>query len=140
LGGYPRLSLADARDRAEQLLRDAAKGISPREREAEELREAQVERLNTFRAVAAAFIEDHAKNLRTRGEMQRVLNVDLLPAWGDRPIASITRRVLIAHCSLSCVTRSLFLCSRAMFKSSSERLPWVSIPRRFSSLLASATS
>ena len=91
LGGYPRLSLADARDRAEQLLRDAAKGILPREREAEELREAQAERLNTFRAVAAAFIEDHAKNLRTRGEMQRVLNVDLLPAWGDRPIASITR-------------------------------------------------
>src|SRR3990170_904989 len=34
----------------------------------------------------------------------------------------------------------LFLCSRAMFKSSSERLPSVSIPRRFSSVLASATS
>lgn len=40
--------------------------------------------------------------------------------------------VLIAHRSLSCVKRSLFLCSRAMFKSSSERLPWVSIPRCFS--------
>jgi hypothetical protein len=35
---------------------------------------------------------------------------------------------------------ALFLCSRAIFKSSSERLPSVSIPRRFSSVLASATS
>jgi integrase len=34
---------------------------------------------------------DHAKNLRTRAEMQRKLNVELLPHWGDRPIASITR-------------------------------------------------
>jgi hypothetical protein len=34
----------------------------------------------------------------------------------------------------------LFLSSRAIFKSSSERLPSVSIPRRFSSALASATS
>jgi len=48
--------------------------------------------------------------------------------------------VLIVYCSLSCVTRSLFLCSRTMFKSSSERLPSVSIPRRCSSFLASATS
>jgi hypothetical protein len=35
---------------------------------------------------------------------------------------------------------ALFLCSRTITKSSSERLPSVSIPRRFSSVLASATS
>jgi hypothetical protein len=29
--------------------------------------------------------------LRTRGEMQRKLDVELLPHWADRPIASITR-------------------------------------------------
>lgn len=34
---------------------------------------------------------DHAKNLRTRDELQRVINVDLLPVWGDKPIASIPR-------------------------------------------------
>jgi integrase len=91
LGFYPRVSLADARGRAEQLLRDAAKGISPEDRDAEEQREAQAERLNSFRAVAAEFMEDHAKNLRTRDEMQRMIKTDLLPAWGDRPISSITR-------------------------------------------------
>jgi len=91
MGFYPRISLADARGRADQVLRDAAKGISPEGREAEQQREAQAERLNSFRAVAAEFMEDHAKNLRTRGEMQRMLTADLLPAWGDRPISSITR-------------------------------------------------
>ena len=49
-------------------------------------------------------------------------------------------KLFIAQCSLSCATRSLFLCSRAIFNSSSERLPLVSIPRRFSSILASETS
>ena len=34
---------------------------------------------------------DHAKDLRTKTEMQRIINVDLLPAWGDKPIAAITR-------------------------------------------------
>lgn len=91
LGFYPRSSLADARAQAEQVLRDAAKGISPKDRDAEEQRQAQAERLNSFRAVAAEFMEDHAKNLRTRYEVQRMINVDLLPAWGDRPISSITR-------------------------------------------------
>src|SRR4026208_2414288 len=56
LGFYPRISLADARGRAEQVLRDAAKGISPEGREAEQQREAQAERLNSFRAVAAEFM------------------------------------------------------------------------------------
>ena len=91
LGAYPKLSLADARDQAERILRDAAKGISPKDREAEDRRKAQAERLNTFASVATEFMADHAKNLRTRDELQRVINVDLLPAWGDKPIASITR-------------------------------------------------
>ena len=91
LGAYPKLSLADARDQAERIIKDAAKGISPKDREAEDRRKAQADRLNTFAAVATEFMADHAKNLRTRDEMQRMINVDLLPEWGDKPIASITR-------------------------------------------------
>ena len=34
---------------------------------------------------------DHAKNLRTRDEMQRMINIDLLPVLGTKPIVSITR-------------------------------------------------
>jgi integrase len=91
LGSYPKLSLADARDQAERIIKDAAKGISPKDREAEERRRAQTAKRNTFASVAEEFMADHAKNLRTRDEMQRMLNVDLLPAWGDKPIAGITR-------------------------------------------------
>jgi integrase len=91
LGSYPKLSLSEARDGAEKIIKDATKGISPAEREAEDRRKAQSDRRNTFRAVADEFMADHAKNLRTKDEMQRMINTDLLPAWGDRPIASITR-------------------------------------------------
>jgi integrase len=91
LGSYPKLSLGEARDKAERIIKDAVNGVSPREREAEERRKAQSERRNSFAAVASEFMADHAKNLRTKDEIQRIINADLLPAWGDKPIASITR-------------------------------------------------
>jgi integrase len=91
LGSYPKLGLAEARDQAERIIKDAAKGISPKDREAEERTKSQAARRNTFASVAEEFMADHAKNLRTKDEMQRMINVDLLPVWGDKPIASITR-------------------------------------------------
>ena len=73
------------------MLKDAAKGISPKDRELEERHKAQAQRRNSFGKVAAEFMDDHAKGLRTCDEMQRMLDRELLPAWSDRPIASITR-------------------------------------------------
>ena len=91
IGAYPRLALSEARDQAERIIKDAAKGVSPQEREAEEQHKAQSHRRNTFGAVAEEFMADHAKNLRTKNEMQRILNQDVLPHWGDKPLASIIR-------------------------------------------------
>jgi integrase len=91
LGAYPKKSLGEARDEAERIIKDAATGVSPKEREGEERRKAQANKRNTFRAVSEEFMADHAKTLRTREEMQRIINSDLLPTWGDKPIASITR-------------------------------------------------
>ena len=91
IGSYPKLSLSEARDQAEKIIKDATKGVSPQEREAEERRKAQAHSRNSFEAVAAEFMADHAKNLRTKNEMQRIINTDLLPAWGRKPIATITR-------------------------------------------------
>lgn len=91
LGCYPLLSLADARTQAEGILKDAAKGIDPKAREAAERRTVQAAKRNTFAATAAEFMADHAKHLRTRGEMQRKIDKELLPAWGDRPISEIGR-------------------------------------------------
>lgn len=88
---FPYLSLADARRQSEKIIKDAQGGVDPDEAAAKEKRAAQARRRNTFGAVAADFMEDHAKSLRTRDEMQRKINVELLPHWGDRPITSITR-------------------------------------------------
>ena len=91
IGSYPKLSLLEARDQAETIIKDSAKGVSPQERKAEERRKAQALNRNTFQAVAEEFVADHAKNLRTKDEIQRYINKDLLPEWGDKPIATITR-------------------------------------------------
>ena len=93
VGTYPALSLAQARDQARDILRDAGKGIDVKEKQAEERRAAARTRRNTFGAVAEEFMVDHAKNLKptTRDEYRRKLDVDILPHWGSHPIATITR-------------------------------------------------
>jgi len=91
LGAYPTLTLADARDQAQNIIKDAAKGISVKDREIEERQKAQAQRRNSFGQVATEFMLDHGSKLRTRHELQRMIERELLPAWGDLPIASITR-------------------------------------------------
>ncbi|HKB23256.1 MAG TPA: Arm DNA-binding domain-containing protein [Methyloceanibacter sp.] len=58
---YDLLSLADARTKAKAIMTDAHGGIGP------ELRKKREEK-GTFGAVAAAFMQDYAKDHRTRGE------------------------------------------------------------------------
>src|SRR4029077_7539275 len=91
IGSYPKLSLLEARDQAEKIIKDSVKGVSPEQRKVEERHKAQALNRNTFQAVAEEFMADHAKNLRTKDEIQRYINKDLLPAWGDKPMATITR-------------------------------------------------
>jgi integrase len=81
---YPLLTLGEARKRAEDILKNAQAGLDPTAATRVALR-------NPFAAVAADFMADHAKDLRTRDEMQRKIDKELLPLWGDRPISSITR-------------------------------------------------
>jgi integrase len=81
---YPMLSLADARAQAACIIKNGQVGLDP-------TATARAERRNTFAAVAADFMQDHAKHLRTCKELQRKINVELLPHWGTRPISTITR-------------------------------------------------
>ena len=80
---YDVLSLAEARAQARKIIADAHAGIGP------EIRQKREEK-GTFGAVAAAFMMDFAHSHRTRGEMQRKIDVDLAD-WHDRPIADIKR-------------------------------------------------
>jgi integrase len=77
LGRYPTMQLKAAREAARAFLADPS----------------QAARDQSFEAVAASFFKRHveAKGLRTRHEMQRVLNRYILPRWQHRPFESVTR-------------------------------------------------
>jgi integrase len=87
LGPYPRLNLKEARELGSKALRTAASGNDP----AHEEKEA---RLESVRTAVAQFLDKHCKHnqrLSTRKETARLLSLDVLPAWGNRPISTITR-------------------------------------------------
>ena len=91
LGAYPALKLADARDRAKQIVGDVARGKDPA-RAKQEHRNAE-----TFAGLADLFMTRYAyqRAERTRREYQRQLDHDLLPSWGRRKAADITKADVI---------------------------------------------
>jgi integrase len=93
---FPQLSLADARAQAAKIIADAQRGIDPTAAKAEEKRQALLARTNTFAAVVDDYMIDRCQKLRTRDEIRRQFDVDILPTLGDRAITSITRADLEA--------------------------------------------
>jgi integrase len=92
LGPYPALPLAEARDRAREVLHEISKGNDPAAAKAEERRR----EADLFQAVAAEFIERHAKpNNRTWQRQDIDLKREFLPLWRDRPIAGIVKRDIL---------------------------------------------
>jgi integrase len=88
---FPDLALGKAREEAAIIIKNAQRGIDPAAALEADRQAVRSRQRNTFGAVAAEFMQDHAAHLRTRDEMQRKLDVDLLPHWRDKPIAIITR-------------------------------------------------
>jgi integrase len=103
IGRYPDLSLADARDRADDATRDMKKGVDPREREAEE-RKAKAEKkkaeearkVNVFGNVAETFIKRYVSTKRTAGPIAQLVRREFISRWGTKPITEITRADAIA--------------------------------------------
>jgi integrase len=91
IGRYPHLSLADAREKARKALADAQGGEDPAHERA--IRRSKD---TTFQALADEVINAKAK-LRpsTLRQYRQVLDAELLPAWKDRPVSSITRRDVV---------------------------------------------
>jgi integrase len=91
LGTYPALSLADARDKALKAKHDVAEGDDPATAK-QQARHAPI-----LADIAAEYLERHAKIHKKswRGD-KRMLDNDVLPAWGKRQATTITRRDVLA--------------------------------------------
>jgi len=90
LGTYPAIDLKAARVLGTKVLRAAAEGRDP-------TGERQEERANTVEQIVAQFLATHGqRNYRPRtfAEAARLLRQNLVARWGNRPIASITRKQL----------------------------------------------
>jgi integrase len=94
LGPFPALDLGEARDAAKQALQAVAKGDDPAAMKRTARSEA-AEGRDLFKVVAAEFLKRHCAGKRSKPEIERMLNHDVLPHWGERRIQDITRRDVI---------------------------------------------
>lgn len=97
-GAWPEVSIADARGQRDDARRQLREGINPSASRKLARIEREVASGNTFRAVAADWIEANRNRwidshvIRVKGSLDR----DILPALGDRPIADITAAEVLA--------------------------------------------
>ena len=85
------IGLAESREKAREIMRDAARGIDPVERERIDRREAQKTGQRTFAAIAEMYMQEKGSKRKSAGELQRKLDREILPEIGHLPIADITR-------------------------------------------------
>ncbi|MCZ6771954.1 MAG: tyrosine-type recombinase/integrase [Proteobacteria bacterium] len=85
------IGLAESREKAREIMRDAARGIDPVERERIDRREAQKTGQGTFAAIAEMYMQEKGRQRKSAGELQRKLDREILPEIGHLPIADITR-------------------------------------------------
>jgi integrase len=101
LGGY--LTLGEARVIAAQQRHLLAQGIDPRDAKIDAMAKADAAadaaEKEIVSAVVADFLAKHAraKKRRSAGEVDRLFRKHVLPYWGKRQIASITRKDIVAR-------------------------------------------
>jgi integrase len=101
LGGY--LTLAEARILAAQQRHLLAQGGDPRQAKAEALvaatAAAEASDQETVAVVVAEFLKKHsrAKKRRSADEVERLFRIHILPFWGSRQIADISKRDVVAR-------------------------------------------
>lgn len=86
LGNYPALRLSDARDEASRMALDIA------DRRETTRRERKVDRQPSFAALAADYLEQHAReHKRSWVRDRQILDRELLPYFGERAFNSVSR-------------------------------------------------
>ncbi len=89
LGSWPDLDVTDVRSEAVMALKQIAQGAHP-------LAARRTAEAYTVDSVVADWFKRDQDGNRTVEEVRRAFKKDILPAWGNRPIASITRPDVIA--------------------------------------------
>jgi len=97
-GAYPSITLAEARVRAKEIGAAAARGVdlpAPEEREPEEQRKS-ANRPRTFGDLLDQYVERYCKpNQRKWRLVERMFDVHVKPAIGNRPLAELRRADLV---------------------------------------------
>ena len=91
LGRAPGMTLAEAREAWRNARQAVEKGEAPKPPK----KTAEEAEADSFRAVADEWLKRDQGKRRSVGEVRRVIERDVKPAWGHRPIASIGRRDVI---------------------------------------------
>lgn len=95
LGGYPVLSLADARQRARDALAAASEGRDP----AEEVKATRAPKpeddRDKIKTLIGQYDKRHLKGLKSGDVVRRELDRFVVAPWGERDIHSITKRDVI---------------------------------------------
>jgi integrase len=98
IGSYPAFDPAAARKAASSALHRLAEGVDPGE-EKRVRRNAPKPFANDFASVAREYLERQVKRntaSSTYRETARIIDQDVIPEWGRRPIGSILRRDVVA--------------------------------------------
>lgn len=89
IGPYGPVTPNGARAEAQRILLARAMGNDP---QSERMAQRKQSRDETVAATVQAFLEQHASQNRSASETRRVFDKDVLPLWGRRPIAKVTKR------------------------------------------------
>jgi integrase len=85
IGTYPTIGLATARELAREALEQVARGVDPAAAKAKAGG-------RSFRAIVDQYIDRYARvRQKTWREAERMLRVEAVSVWGDRPLGEITR-------------------------------------------------
>lgn len=100
LGGYPAVSLAEAREKAEALRKQKVAGKDPLELREAEKQTARLEaaRRMTFKQCAQAYIETHKatwKNAKHAYQWPQSLGTFVYPVFGDLPVQAVDTALVI---------------------------------------------
>ncbi|MGL1133304.1 tyrosine-type recombinase/integrase [Vibrio parahaemolyticus] len=98
LGGYPEISLAEARKKAQQVRHYLSDGIDPKLKKAEQRAKLLSDQKNTLKAVAKLWLDAKSNAIKKETETKtwRSLESYVFPNLGDVPVSKITAPMAIA--------------------------------------------